>query len=52
MALVESEKQAAGHATSVASDDALPPVVAAVDKALQKRLTWKMDLIILPALGE
>jgi hypothetical protein len=48
--LHNSEKQVDGHATSVASEDGVPPVV--IDKAVQRRLIWKMDLIILPALGE
>lgn len=44
-----AEKQADGHATSVASEDGVPPVF--IDKAVQRRLIWKTDLIILPALG-
>lgn len=47
----DAEKHVGDNVASVGSDsesNALPPI----DRALEKRLVWKTDLIIMPALGQ
>lgn len=43
-----SEKQIDDNVASVGSDaDQLPQI----DKAVERRLKWKMDILLMPALG-
>lgn len=42
------EKQIGNNVASIGSDSGIP---AGIDKAAERRLVWKQDALIMPALG-
>lgn len=46
----QEEKQLDSNVASLGSDMGGQPAV--IDKAVERRLVWKTDLILMPALGE
>lgn len=49
MAVLDNEKQAGLEVSPMGSDTGkLPPI----DREVEKRLRWKQDMILMPALGE